>query len=84
MRLGPLLRSIRSRVGYPLGVCHMNDKRLHNLQKKYITALMNKLGLRAMYAHPVVFGPRSRGGMGCTDLRIEQGLQGLEHIIPTL
>jgi len=36
------------------------------------------------HAHALVFGPRSYGGIGCNDLRIEQGLDATENLIRQL
>jgi hypothetical protein len=57
---------------------------LHDLQKKYIPTLMNKMGIARTHAHALVFGPRSFGGIGCNDLRIEQGLDAIQNLIRQL
>jgi hypothetical protein len=54
---------------------------LHNLQKKYIPTLMNKMGIARTHAHALIFGPKSYGGIGCSDLRIEQGLDAVQNLI---
>jgi hypothetical protein len=74
----------QSSVGYPLSMCHLSQHQLHDLQKKYIPTLMNKIGLARTHAHVLVFGPRSYGGMGCNDLRIEQGLDAVQNLIRQL
>ena len=33
----------QSSVGYPLSMCHLSQPQLHELQKKYIPTLMNKI-----------------------------------------
>jgi hypothetical protein len=71
-------------VGYPLGMCHLSAPQLHDLQKSYIPVLMNKIGLVRTHAHATVFGPRSHGGVGCNDLRNEQGLDAIENLIRQL
>ena len=68
-------------VGYPLAMCHLSETQLHDLQKKYIPALLNKIGIIRTHAHALVFGPSSYGGIGCNDLRIEQGLDSIENLI---
>jgi hypothetical protein len=68
-------------VGYPLGMCHLSESQLHDLQKKYIPALLNKIGIVRTHAHTLVFGPRSYGGIGCNDLRIEQGIDAIENLL---
>ena len=32
------------------------------------------------HAHALVFGPKSYGGIGCNDLRIEQGLDATQNL----
>jgi hypothetical protein len=70
----------QSSVGYPLSMCHLSQHQLHDLQKKYIPTLMSKIGILRTHAHALVFGPRSYGGIGCNDLRIEQGLDAIENL----
>jgi hypothetical protein len=74
----------QSSVGCPLSVCHLNQHQLHDLQKKYIPTLMNKIGIARTHAHALVFGARSYGGIGCNDLRIEQGLDVVQNLIRQL
>jgi hypothetical protein len=74
----------QSSVGYPLSMCHLSQHQLHDLQKKYIPTLMNKLGIARTHAHVLVFGPRAYGGIGCNDLRIEQGLDAVQNMIRQL
>jgi hypothetical protein len=74
----------QSSVGYPLSMCHLSQHQLHDLQKKYIPTLMNKMGIARTYAHALVFGPRSYDGIGCNDLRIEQGLDAVQNLIRQL
>jgi hypothetical protein len=62
----------QSSVGYPLSMCQLSTHQLHNLQKKYIPTLLSKIGIIRTHAHALVFGPRSFGGIGYNDLRIEQ------------
>jgi hypothetical protein len=73
-----------SSVGYPLSMCHLSQYQLHELQQKYIPTLMNKIGLARTHAHVLVFGPRAFGGIGCNDLRIEQGLDAVQNLIRQL
>jgi hypothetical protein len=70
----------QSSVGYPLTMCHLSQHQLHDLQKKYIPILMNKIGIACTHAHVLVFGPRSYGGIGCNDLRLEQGLDAIQNL----
>ena len=74
----------QSSIGYPLSMCHMSPPQLHGLQQKYIPALLNKLGIIRTHSHALVFGPRAYGGIGCNDLRIEQGLSSVENLIRQL
>ncbi|OEU11118.1 hypothetical protein FRACYDRAFT_246229 [Fragilariopsis cylindrus CCMP1102] len=74
----------QSSVGYPLSMCHLSMSQLHELQKKYIPTLMNKIGIARTHAQVLVFGPRSYGGIGCNDLRIEQGLDAVQNLIRQL
>jgi hypothetical protein len=37
-----------------------------------------------VHAHTLVFGSRSYGGIGCNDLRIEQGLDAVQNLIGQL
>jgi hypothetical protein len=74
----------QSSVGYPLSMCHLSLHQLHDLQKKYIPTLMNKIGIARTHAHVLVFGPKSYGGIGCNDLRLEQGLDATHNLIRQL
>jgi hypothetical protein len=74
----------QSSVGYPLSMCHLNQHQLHDLQKKYIPTLMYKMGIARTHAHVLVFGPKPYGGIGCNDLRIEQGLDAIQNLIRQL
>jgi hypothetical protein len=74
----------QSSVGYPLSMCHLSQHQLHDLQKKYIPTLMNKIGIARTHAHVLVFGPRAYGGIGCNDLRIEQGLDAVQNLMRQL
>jgi hypothetical protein len=73
-----------SSVGYPLSMCHLSQHQLHDLQKKYIPTLLNKISIARTHAHALVFGPRAYGGVGCNDLRIEQGLDSVQNLIRQL
>jgi hypothetical protein len=42
------------------------------------------MGLSKTHAHVLVFGPRAYGGIGCNDLRIEQGLDAVHNLIRQL
>ena len=59
----------------------MSPPQLHGLQQKYIPALLNKIGIIRTYPHSLVFGSRDYGGIGCNDLRIEQGLASVENLV---
>jgi hypothetical protein len=74
----------QSSVGYPLSMCHLSQHQLHDLQKKYIPTLLNKMKIVRTHAHVLVFGPRSYGGIGCNDLRLEQGLDATLNLIRQL
>jgi hypothetical protein len=37
-----------------------------------------------MHAYALVFGPRSYGGIGCNDFRIEQGLDVIQNLMGQL
>jgi hypothetical protein len=74
----------QSSVGYPLSLCHLSQHQSHDLQKKYIPTLMNKIGLAKTHAHALVFGPRLYGGICCNDLRIEQRLDAVQNLIRQL
>jgi hypothetical protein len=74
----------QSSVGYPLSMCHLSLHQLHDLQKKYIPTLLNKIGLARMHAHALIFGPKSYGRIGCNDLRIEQGLGATQNLLRQL
>jgi len=45
---------------------------------------MNKIGIARTHAHVLVFGPRAYGGIGCNDLRIEQGLDAVQNLMRQL
>ena len=49
----------QSSTGYPLSMCHISQHQLHNLQKKYIPTLLNKIGVARTHAQVLVFDPRS-------------------------
>jgi hypothetical protein len=74
----------QSSVGYPLSMCHLSLHQLHDLQKKYIPTLMNRIGIARTHAHVLVFGPKSYGGIGCNGLRLEQGLDATQNLIRQL
>lgn len=74
----------QSSIVYPLSMCHMSPSQLHGLQQKYIPALLNKLGIIRTHPHLLVFGTRSYGGIGCQDLRVEQGISSVENLIRQL
>jgi hypothetical protein len=74
----------QSSVGYPLSMCHLSQHQLHDLQKKYIPTLMNKMGIARTHVHALIFGPKSYGGIGYNDLRIEQGLDAVQNLIQQL
>jgi hypothetical protein len=74
----------QSSVRYPLSMCHLSKHQLHDLQKKYIPTLLNKIGLARTHAHALVFGPRAYGGIGCNDLQLEQGLDAIHNLIRQL
>jgi hypothetical protein len=44
----------------------------------------NKLGIARTHAHALVFKPRSYGGIGCNNFRIEQGLDAIQNLIRQL
>ena len=73
-----------ARVAFPLGVNHLTSTQLYNLQKKYITIILNKMGFSRTYAQAIVFGPTTHGGIGSIDLRIEQGIMIVTEIMRTL
>ena len=62
----------------------MNETRLHNLQKSYVPAVLNKMGFSRTYAHAMVFGPRSYGGIERKDFQTEQGIQIIDNLMRTL
>jgi hypothetical protein len=45
---------------------------------------MNKMGIARTHAHVLVYGPASYGGIGCNDLRKEQGLDAVQNLIRQL
>jgi hypothetical protein len=71
-------------VGYPLSMCHLSKAQLHDLQKQYVPALLNKIGLPRTHLHLLVFGRWSFGVVRCNDLCIEQGLDSIENLIRQL
>ena len=71
----------QSSVGYPLSMCHLSQHQLHDLQKKYIPTLLNKIGVARTHAQALVFDPRSDGGIGCNNLRIKQGLDAVQNLM---
>jgi hypothetical protein len=74
----------QSSIGYPLSMCHMSPPQLHGLQQKYIPVLLNKIGIIRTHPHSLVFGSKDHGGIGCNDLRLEQGLSAIENLIRQL
>ena len=68
-------------VVYPTAACHLDDHQLDQLQRQYISVLMNKMGFVRTYARSIVFGPKDYGGIGCLDMRIEAGLGAIETIV---
>ena len=71
----------QSSVGCPLSMCHLSQHQLHDLQKKYIPTLLNKIGMARTHAQVLVFGPRSYGGIGCNNLCIKQGLDAVQNLM---
>ena len=71
-------------IGYPLSVCHLSQSQLHQLQAPYLSILRNKLRLPRSHPKALMFGPRSHGGLGTLDLRIEAGLGGIDNIVRNL
>ena len=71
-------------IAFPLGLCHLTNTQLHNLQKKYIPTVLNKMGFPYTYPQAVVFGPATHGGIGSIDLQIEQGKMIETEIMRTL
>ena len=67
-------------VVFPLGVCHLTNTQLHDLQKN-IPIVLNKMGFSRTYAKAIVFGPTTHGGIGSIDLRIEQGIMIVTEIM---
>jgi hypothetical protein len=65
-------------------MCHLSPPQLHSLQQKYILVLLNKIGIIRTHPYSLVFGTRAYGGVGCSDLRIEQGLVAIESIVGQL
>ena len=62
----------------------MTDTQLHNLQKKYIPVVLNKMGFVRMYSQAIVLGPRIHGGIGIIDLTIEQGIMIICEVIQAM
>ena len=71
-------------VVYPTAACHLNDYQLDQLQRNYVSVLMNKMGFIRRYARDIVYGPKEFGGIGCLDMRIEAGLLAVETIVRNL
>ena len=71
-------------ISYPTAVCHLSEIQLDNLQKSYISVLMNKMTFPRNYDRRIVFGPIERGGLGRLDMRIEAGLAAIDAIVRTL
>ena len=71
-------------IAYPTAVCHLSKYQLHELQKNYISVLLNKMTSPQNYARRAVFGPKERGGLGCLDMRVEAGLGAIETIVRNL
>ena len=71
-------------IAFPLEVYHLTNKQLHDLQNKYILTVLNKMGFPRTYAHAIVFGPTTYGGISSIDLRIEQGIMIVTEIMRTL
>lgn len=71
-------------VGYPLPTCHMTEQQLHQLQSKMMATTLSKMGFPRVYPHAVTFGAINDGGLGFHDLRHEQGVQAVSHVIRLL
>ena len=71
-------------IAYPTAVCHLSKYQLNELQKPYVSVLLNKMGFPRKYDRRVVFGPKIRGGLGCLDMRVEAGLGAIETIVRNL
>ena len=62
----------------------MNDTKLHNLQKSYNPALLNKLHFSTTYAHAMFFGSRTYCGLDGKDFRTKQELSVIHDFMRTL
>ena len=71
-------------IAFPLGVSYLTNTQLHNLQKKYIPTVPNKMEFPYIYPQAVVFGPATHGGIGSINLQIEQGIMIITEIMRTL
>ena len=73
-----------SSISYPLGVYHLMDTQLYDLQKKYIPIVLNKMGYVRTYAQTIVFGPSTHGSIGAIDLIIKQGIMIICKVMRTI
>ena len=71
-------------IVFPLRGCHVSNTQLHNLQKKYIPTVLNKMGFLGTYTKAIVSDPTTHGGLGSIDLRIEQRILIVTEIMQTL
>ena len=71
-------------IAFILGVSHLTNTQLDNLQKKYIPKMLNKMGFPCTYLQAVVFSPTTRGRIGSINLRIEQGIMIVIEVMRTL
>ena len=62
----------------------MTTTQQHDLQKKYIPIVLNKMEFPPTYPQAIVFGPTTHGGIGSINLRIEQGIMIVTKLIRTL
>ena len=69
---------------FPLGVSHLTNTKLHNLQQKYIATVLNKMGFLHTYPQAIVFGPATHGEIGSIYLRIEHRIMIVTEIMRTL
>ena len=66
---------ISKAMAYPLCVTTFMKAECAKIQTTYMSMALQKMGFMGMTKRALVFGPEEYGGLGITDLWMEQGIQ---------
>ena len=72
------------KMTFVLPTCYLDDKQLHKIEKRAISATLCKGGFVSSFPRKVAFGPHKYGGIAMRPLRIEQLIQQVQMVIKHL